>query len=69
MYQNEILQETCDCQVLSEDQKLLLITLKAGCKSQAISGEITKNFIRIAFSLIYPIQISIFINCGFWRRP
>ena len=26
MYQNEILQETCDCQVLSEDHQLFLIT-------------------------------------------
>ena len=55
MYQNEILQETCDCQVLSEDHQLFLITFKAGCKSQGISGKITETFIRITFSLVYPI--------------
>ena len=30
MYQNEILQETCDYQVLSEDHQLFLITFKTG---------------------------------------
>ena len=55
MYQNEILQETCVCQLLSEDHQLFLITFKAGCINQGISGKITKKFIRIAFSLIYPI--------------
>ena len=33
MYQDETLQETCDCQVLLEDHRLFLITFKAGCKT------------------------------------
>ena len=55
MYQNEILRETCDRQVLLEDHQLFLITFKASCKTQGIFGKITKKFIRITFSLIYPV--------------
>ena len=55
MYQNENLQETCDCQVLSKDHELFLITFEVGCESEGLSGKITKNLIKIAFSLIYPI--------------
>ena len=40
MYQNEILQETCDCQVLSEDHQLFLITFKADCKGLAKQASI-----------------------------
>ena len=32
MYQNEILQETCDCPVLLEDHQLFLVTFKVQMK-------------------------------------
>ena len=64
MYQNEILQETCDCPVLSKDHQLFPITFKASCKTYGIFGKVTKNFVRITFSLIFPVSISIFKNCG-----
>ena len=57
MYQNKILQEKCDCQVLSEDLQLFLIANKANCKTyKGISGKI-KKLIRIAFS-IYKLVLS-----------
>ena len=54
MYQNESLQETCDCLVLSDGHQLFHITFKAGRKVYGTSGKI-KRFTKIALFLIYPI--------------
>ena len=43
------MQETGKCYLLSEDHQLLLITLKAGCKSSGIFGKITQNFYKNRF--------------------
>ena len=42
MYQNEILQAACDCQLPLEDHQLCLTTFKAGCVNRGISTRITK---------------------------
>ena len=39
MYKNEILQTTCDCYLLLEDQQLFSTTFKAGWINEGISGK------------------------------
>ena len=40
MYQNEILQATSHCHLLLVDHQLFLVTAKAGCINEGISGMI-----------------------------
>ena len=41
MNQNEILQVTCHCYLLLEDHQLFIVTVKAICINQGISGMMT----------------------------
>ena len=55
VYQNEILQATCDCNLLLEDKQIFLITFKVSCINEGISERLTENYIKIAFLLIHPM--------------
>ena len=41
MYQNEILQATCDYYLHQEVHQLFLTTFKVGCINEGISGKVT----------------------------
>ena len=41
MYQNEMLQATCDCHLLLEDHQSFLIAFKASYVTEGIPGKIT----------------------------
>ena len=49
MHQNEILHAPYHCYM--KDHQLFLVTVKAGCINEDISGMITQNYIKIIFSL------------------
>ena len=58
MYQNENLQAACNHYLLLGDHHSFLTNLKASCINQGFSGKITQNYIKIAFSPIYPIVVT-----------